>query len=63
MPALYFMQAVNDACGVYEEGMPQECHNGSEVIVPETSFPMSPKQSELLITAANPMDASTNCGI
>ena len=57
------MQAVNVAYGVSEEGMPQESHNDSEVIIPETSIPISPEQREQLIAVINPMDPSTNYGI
>ena len=63
MPALDFMQTVNDTYGVSEEGMPQESHNDSEVVIPETSFPISPEQGEQLIAAINPMDPNTNYGI
>ena len=60
VPALDFMQAVDATHGVSEEGMPQESHDDSEVIVPETSFPINPEQREQLIAAINPMDPSTN---
>ena len=52
-----------DAYGVSEDGMPQESHDDLEVVVPETSFPISPEQREQLIAAINPMDRSTNYDI
>ena len=63
VPALDFVQAMNDAYGVSEEVMPQESHDDLEVVVPETSFPISPEQREQLIAAINPMDRSTNYDI
>ena len=65
VPALDFMQAMAAAYGVSEKGMLQKSHDDSEVImiVLDTSFPIDPEQREQLITAINPMDPSTNCGI
>ena len=38
VPALDFLQDVNDEYSLSEEGMPQGNHDDSEVVVPETSF-------------------------